>query len=203
MRKCILILSLALLIPGSAYCQKAGSFVFGFDLGLASALGDFSNDTAFAAGGGVCIGAELRYTIVRHFSFGPSIRYNRFTTDQPATEAHISYNFTQIGGLGRLNVFDVSTGKIYLLGGGGIFTPYKHSWMINGSTDEKMQRGMFVQGGIGICSDPLANIIYELEFRYNMGKADDNSGVEYNFDFFHVAMKFSFNSKGITPPPRY
>ena len=203
MRRCILVLSLALLIPASAYSQRAGSFIFGFDLGLASAVGDFSSDTAFAAGGGVSIGAELRYAILRHFSIGPFLRYNRYTTDQSTPEAHVSYNFTQIGGLGRLNLFNVSTGKIYLLGGGGMFTPYKHKWMINSSTDEKMKRGMFVQGGMGLCSDPFANIIYELEFRYNMGKADDAAGIERNFDFFHVGLRLSFNSKGITPPPRY
>lgn len=203
MKKWILVIAVLILIPGLAHSQRAGSFIFGFDLGLTSAMGDFSSDTNFAANSGVCIGGELRFAILRNLTVGPFMRYNRFTSDKSTPDAHISFNFTQIGGIGRLNLIDISTGKFYILGGGGIFTPYKHKWMLSSTTDEAMKRGIFFNGGAGLCSDPYANIIYELEFKYNMGKAEDGAGIEHNFDFIQASLKLSFNSKGTVPPPRY
>lgn len=199
-----------LIIPGIGLAQQAGSFVGGIELGITSALGEFRTDT-LRAGTGVGFGAELRYTLIQNFSFGPFIKYQRFGSNIQSGSGNISYNFPQYGGLARLNMFNVGGGKFYLLGGGGLFKPTLHLWAPDYTANESSETGTFFAGGIGLCSDPYAKTIYELEIRYNTGNADltltDLSGVEttsnYKYDFIYVAIKLSFNSKGITSPPRY
>jgi len=199
-----------LMIPATGLTQQAGSVVGGIEFGITSALGEFRTDT-LKAGTGVGLGVELRYTLIQNFSIGPFVKYQRFGSTIQSGSGHISYNFPQYGGLARLNIFNVGGGKFYLLGGGGIFKPNLHVWAPESTIDEPSESGTFFAGGIGICSDPYAKTIYELEIRYNTGNADyksiDLSGVEtttnYKYDFLYVAIKLSFNSKGITSPPRY
>lgn len=198
------------LIPGLCFAQKAGSFVAGLDIGLASATGDFVVDPDLLAGSGFSLGAELRYTLINNFSFGPFIRYYRFGSDLSVEIGHASINMSQYGALARFNLFNVEEGKIYLFGGGGLFKPNTHFWAPDYTYDYPFERGQFLTGGFGLCSDPYAATIYELEFRYNRGDADLESIVEnqtvttnHKFDFYHISMKLMFNSKGIVPLPRY
>jgi hypothetical protein len=204
-KKLAVILLVLLLIPVTGFAQKAGSFIAGMDIGMTSASGDFSGEPLNSSTG-FGIGAELRYTLINNISFGPFIKYNRFGSDIQSGSNRYSYNFTQYGGLLRFNMVSVDSGKFYLLGGGGIFTPIKHTWATDFTTDEVFEQGNFFMGGIGICTNPYAATVFEIEFRYNTGEADLITDLEtetHNFDFFYLAMKLSFNSKGFKPTPRY
>jgi len=200
-----------LLIPGFAAAQQAGSFIAGLDVGLTSAAGDFRNDTAMYGGSGVGFGAELRYTILNNFSVGPFVKYARFGSDQNLDEGNVSFNFTQLGALARLNLFNLQSGKFYLFGGGGQFTPNMHLWTPDYTEDQGFESDMFYTGGIGLCSNPYSTTIYEIEARYSTGDANvtttDFTGFSQtftrNFDFIYVGMKLSFNFGGKEPPPRY
>lgn len=199
----VLIALLSMANIGSA--QKAGSFVAGLDVGITSAVGDFRDDT-LGAGSGFGVGAELRYTLFNNFSFGPFLRYHRFGSTIQSTEGSISYNFTQYGGMAKLNLFNIDRGKIFLVGGGGIFEPTKHTWTPDFTTDESWDSGIFFMGGLGLSSNPYSATIYEFGIRYNMGDAEpplSSSGDKQRFDFIYFVVKLSFNSKGATPPPRY
>ncbi len=203
MRFCLIAVLLMLLSLSSVgQAQQAGSFVAGMDIGITSAIGDFSDDT-LEAGTGFGIGAELRYTLFRSFSFGPFVRYHRFGSGKQTTEGDISYNFTQYGGLAKLNMFNVQNGRLYFVGGGGMFKPTRHVWTPSYTTDESWDTGMFFMGGLGLSSNPYSTTVFEFEARYNMGSADDTAGNSQNFDFLYFVFKISFNSKGEPPPPRY
>jgi len=189
--------------------QKAGSFVAGLEIGITSAVGDFRNDT-LEANTGFGLGAEVRYFLLNGLSFGPFIRYNRFGSSIQSSEGNISYNFAQYGGVARLNIFDVNNGRFYLVGGGGLFTPKGHVWAPDYTSEEEFETGQFVTGGIGLSSDTGADTIYELELKSNRGNADykrlvlnQTQTTNYKFDFIYIAVKLSFNSKGVHPPPRY
>jgi hypothetical protein len=211
MRKCLLaMLCAALLIPGLAYAQKAGSFIFGMDIGLGSATGDFATSEGFKAGSGFGLGAELRYALIKNLSLGPFVKYNRFGSSLIDTRGHVSYNFTQYGGAARFNLFNLQSGKIYVCGGGGLFKPNAHYWSMDLVQDVPFETGTFFNGGLGICSDPTATVIYELEFKYNAGNADyatilndQEIKTNFKFDFIQVSLNLSFNSKGVAAPPRY
>lgn len=207
MKKAVIAIMVAvMIIPGLCYAQKAGSFLAGFDLGLTAATGDFRSDS-LSSSNGFGFGGELRYTLLNDLSFGPFIRYHRFGSEINDGSGRYSYNFSQIGIMARYNIVDVDSGKLYLVGSGGTFTPNVHLWTTDYTEDEAYESGIFYAGGIGICTNPYASTIYELEFRYNMGDAEpkSNSGsVESsNFEFFYITMKISFNSKGFKPSPRY
>ena len=201
----IAVLVVVLSFSSIGQAQKAGSFVAGLDVGITSAVGDFRDDT-LEAGSGFGIGAELRYTLFNSFSFGPFIRYHRFGSNIQSTEGSFSYNFTQYGGMAKLSMFNVDKGKIYLVGGGGIFTPVEHVWTPDFTSDEEWDTGMFFMGGLGLSSNPYSATIYEFEIRFNMGDAEpkiSGTSEKQRFDFVYFVIKLSFNSKGITAPPRY
>lgn len=212
MRFCLLaVLILLLSFCGIATAQKAGSFVAGLDVGVTSAVGDFRDDT-LEAGTGFGIGAELRYTLFNSFSFGPFVRYHRFGTEIQSTEGSISYNFSQYGGMAKLNLFRVNKGKIYLVGGGGIFKPTRHIWTPDYTANETWESSIFFMGGLGLSSNPYSTTIYEFEMRFNAGNADYKTAIagtdlvettNHRFDFIYFVIKISFNSKGIAAPPRY
>jgi hypothetical protein len=204
------VLATIVVITGPVFAQQAGGIICGFDVGLASATDDFADNPDLQAGSGLCLGAEMRYTLFNNFSLGPFIRYYRFGTSLTVDIGSASHNMTQYGGLARCNLFNVEKGKLFLFGGGGLFEPNTHYWAPDYSYDEPFERGQFFTGGFGLCSDPYASAIYEIEFRYNMGDADletidDDRLVITNYDFssFHVSMKLMFNSKGYSKPPRY
>jgi len=212
MRFCLVAVLLMLLsFSGAGLAQQAGSFVAGLDIGITSATGDFKNDT-LEAGNGFGLGAELRYTLLNGFSFGPFVRYHRFGSSKQTTEGDISYNFAQYGGLAKLNLFDVEKGRIYAVGGGGMFKPNRHVWTPEYTTDEEWDTGMFFMGGLGLSSNPNSTSIFEFEVRYNLGEADyistnpatgDEIKDNFKFDFLYFVFKISFNSKGQPAPPRY
>jgi len=207
MRKCLLATLVAvMLIPGLGQAQKAGSLILGMDIGLSSPIGDFSSNDSLMAKSGFGLGAELRYTLFRDFSFGPFLRYNRFSSDRIDERGHVSHNFTQYGGLAKLNLLNVQNGKFYICGGGGIFTPNTHYWAIDNNINVTYKQGMFFMGGIGLSSDPKSSVIYNLEIRYNTGNADVSDATNtpnYKYDFISFSMKIEFNSKGMVPPTRY
>lgn len=207
MRKFLLATMVAvMLIPGLCMAQKAGSLIFGLDLGFTAPIGDFKDDSSSMAKGSFSLGADLRYTLINNLSIGPFIQYNRFGSDFLDERGHVSYNFTQIGGIAKLNLLNVQNGKLFVVGGAGIFTPNAHYWSSNSVENESSQQGQFFMGGIGLSSDPKANVIYNIEFRYNKGDADlfdsaDSPNLKY--DFISFLIKLEFNSKGKEAAPRY
>lgn len=205
----IAILIAVMIVPNVLVAQEAGSFIAGFELGFTSAMGDFRNDS-LNANTGFGMGAEFRYALLKNISFGPFVRYHRFGSNISSVSGNISYNFTQFGGLGRVSMTNVGNGSLYILGGGGIFKPNSHTWTPVNTTNESFETGQFFTAGLGLSTNPFASTIYELEIRYNSGKADKKTtvGIEertqnYQFDFIYLSMKLSFNSKGIKPQPRY
>lgn len=201
----IAVLVILLSFSSVGFAQKAGSFVAGLDVGITSAVGDFRDDT-LEAGSGFGVGAELRYTLINSFSFGPFIRYHRFGSNIQSTEGSFSYNFTQYGGMAKLSMFNIQTGKIYLVGGAGIFKPKEHVWTPDFTSDEEWDTGMFFMGGMGLSSNPYSSTIYEFEVRFNMGDAEPKLSTatdKQRFDFIYFVIKLSFNSKGMSAPPRY
>jgi opacity protein-like surface antigen len=210
MRSCIIAVLIAVMIvPNALLAQEAGSFVAGIEIGLTSALGDFRNDS-LDANTGFGIGAEARYTLLKNISFGPFLRYHRFGSNISSPQGNVSYSFAQYGGLGRINMFGVGGGRLYIVGGGGLFKPNSHTWTPENTSNVSFETGQFFTAGLGLSTNPLASTIYELEIRYNSGNADKISmvGIEevtqnYQFDFIYISMKLSFNSKGIKPEPRY
>jgi len=207
MRKGLLaILITVMMIPSISIAQKAGSFVAGFDIGMTSAIGDFRNDTTLNPTSGINLGGEIRYTLLNNLSIGPFMKYQRFGSSAQNPSGNVSYNLIQYGGIARLNMLNIRDGKIYVLGGGGLFKPTEHTWSPDGTTDKSFESSIFMTGGIGVCTNQYSTIIYEFELRYNTGDADKQAsegGTPHNFDFISFAIKISFNSKGIQPPPRY
>jgi len=210
MRSCIIAILIAVMIvPNVLMAQEAGSFIAGIEAGFTSAMGDFRNDS-LNANTGFGMGAEIRYALLKNISFGPFLRYHRFGSNISGTSGNVSYNFTQYGGLGRISMISVGNGSLYILGGGGIFKPNSHTWTPASTINESFESGQFFAAGFGLSTDPFASTIYELEIRYNSGKADKKTTVgtaeltqNYKFDFIYLSMKLSFNSKGIKPQPRY
>ena len=207
MRKGLLAILIAVMIvPSICFAQKAGSFIAGFDIGMTSAIGDFRDDTTLNATSGINLGGEIRYTLFNNLSLGPFIKYQRFGSSEQNTAGNISYNLNQYGCIARFNMFDIRNGRAYILGGGGIFRPTEHTWAPDYIIDKPFESSTFLTGGIGICTNPFSTTIFEFELRYSTGDADrqaSEGGTTHSFDFISFAVKISFNSKGIQPPPRY
>jgi hypothetical protein len=207
MRKFLLATMIAvMLIPGLCVAQKAGSVLLGLNVGFTSPMGDFKDQDLQAAKGSFSLGADLRYTLINNLSVGPFLQYNRFGSNLVDDRGNVSYNFTQLGGLAKLNLVDVQTGKLYVCGGGGIFTPKEHFWSTSNIEDESGKQGTFFFGGLGLSSDPKASVIYNLELRYNTGEADytfEDQTVTNKYDFLSFLIKIEFNSKGKEPALRY
>jgi hypothetical protein len=187
--------------------QQGGTFVGSLGLGLTAAQGDFSDQTVgFSAGSGFGLEGELRFYLWRGFAIGGFVNYMRFGTSYPASEGRLTFNLSQMGGLGKMNFIRLSKGTIYLTGGGGIFTPNAHYYVPDNSYDRGGDdTGFFWFGGLGLSSKTSMRILYELELRYNIGRADYtldtiNSNV---WDFIYVGVKLSFASKGKEAPPRF
>jgi len=210
MRSCIIAILIAVMIvPNALMAQEAGSFVAGFEVGFTSAMGDFRNDS-LNANTGFGVGAEIRYALLKNISFGPFLRYHRFGSNVSSVSGNISYNFTQYGGLGRISMFKVGEGNLYIIGGGGIFKPNSHTWTPVNTINKSFETGQFFTAGLGLSTNPFATTIYELEVRYNSGNSDKKTVVgteeltqNYLFNFLYLSMKLSFNSKGVKPQPRY
>lgn len=187
--------------------QQGGAFVGSLGIGLTAAQGDFSDDVVgFSAGSGFGMEAGLRYYLWRGFSLGGFINYMRFGSSYPATEGRLSFNYSQIGGLAKMNFIRLSDGAIFLSGGGGVFTPNKHMYIPDNSTDEiGPNSGYFGFGGFGLSSKTNTRLIYELDFRYNFARADYTlDDISSNvWDFIYVGLNVSFASKGKATPPRY
>ena len=200
-----------MMLPGSVFAQKAGSFIAAMNFGLNVPVGDFSSDTLRKAESGIALGVELRYALLNNIMLGAFTEYHRFDSNIQAGSGYVSYNFMQYGGLLRANLLNVQNGKLYALGSGGIFKPNIHTWSRNQTIDKSFESSSFFSGGIGICSDPYAKTIYELEIKYSMGNADieltDSEGNAFmtnrDFNFFYINAKLSFNSKGKAAPPKY
>ncbi len=210
MRFCLIaVLIMLLSFSSMGMAQESGSFIASFDIGITSAMGEFKDDGMAANGFG--LGAELQYTLFQNLSFGPFARYHRFGLREPSTDGTSSYNFTQYGGVAKLNLFDVDKGKLYVVGGGGMFTPNYHIWTPDYVSNDEWDTGTFFMGGLGISSNPFRKTVFQLEVRYNLGTADyvmedafgEETSEEYKFDFLYFLVKISFNSKGKSAPPRY
>lgn len=187
--------------------QSGGTFVGSLGLGLTSAQDNFAdNVTGFSAGSGFGMEAGLNLYIWSGFAIGGFVNYMRFGSSYPAPEGRLSFNFSQIGGNAKMNFIRLSNGKIYLTGGGGIFTPTAHYYIPNGARDVTgAESGYFGYGGFGLSSPTDSRTIYELEVRYNYARADYTlDGIYSNvWDFVYVGLKISFASKGKPAPPRY
>jgi hypothetical protein len=203
----LLVLMIIVVIPVYSFAQGSGAFVGSFGLGLTSAQGDFAKSDVFAAGGGFGFGAELRYYLFNGFAIGGLANYNRFGSSYTSPLGTTSYTFTQLGGLARLNFASISGGKLYVVGGGGVFTPSVHFYMPNNPTTYKADKaGTFGFGGIGISSMTDRKVIYEVELKYNMARDDytlDTNTKSNVFDFIYFGLRLSFSSKGKDAPPKY
>jgi hypothetical protein len=208
MKKAVLsILLIIVVIPICSFAQQNGAFVGSFGLGLSSAQGDFSKSNILAAGGGFGAGLELRYYLINGFAIGALVNYNRFGSTYSSNQGQLSYSFSQLGGLARLNISNISGGSVYLTGGGGVFTPNGHYYLPASPIDVAAAKaGYFGFGGIGISSYTNRKVMYELELKYNIGRDDyklDNGTSSNVFDFIYVGMRLSFASKGKDAPPKY
>jgi opacity protein-like surface antigen len=209
MRSCLLAILIVLVsLPCIGMAQQSGSFIAGFELGITSATGEFRDSMQASTGFG--IGAELRYTLFNGLSLGPFIRYNRFGTSIQSNDGSYSFNYVQYGGILHLNLVSVERGNLFIVGGGGMFTPKSHIWALDYSNDESFETGQFFTFGAGLTSNPKAPTIFELEARYNIGNADykytmldEEHSDNYDFNSIVIVAKISFNSKGIKPGPRY
>jgi hypothetical protein len=213
MKKALLLIVLLLVItPIYASAQQAGAFVGSMGLGFPSAQGDFSDSKFLSAGSGFGFEGEIRYYLLNGFAIGAMANWLRFGTTVSSASGRLSYNFSQLGGTARLNLIPLSSGAIFVNGGGGTFKPNAHYYVPDHSFDMNApKRGYYGFAGIGLTSSPYLKTLYELEVRYNMGRADINSA-DYGlpgsmstnvWDFVYVGVKLSFASKGKDAPPKY
>jgi len=207
MKKAVLLILLSvILIPVCASAQQNGAFVGAIGLGLTAAQGDFADSRYFDAGSGFSVGGELRYYLVDGFALGGMAVYNRFGSSYSNIRGRTSFNFTQLGGLVRMNFIRVGGGSIFLTGGGGIFTPNAHFYVPENPVDQSADKsGTFFFGGLGISSITNRKVIYDVEVKYNIGRDDftlDNRTSNV-WDFIYFGMKISFASKGKDAPPKY
>jgi len=202
-------IAVILCLPIVANGQEGGALVGGIGLGLNSPMGDFSDPIGLSGGTGVGVEAELRYYLWGGFGIGGFANYSRFSSSYQLPQGRLSYNFNQLGGLVKMNFIRMSKGRIYLSGGGGVFTPSAHYYVPDASYDiVGEESGIFYFGGVGLISETYKRTLYELEFRYNMGTADfdipDISENTFeNWNFFYVGLKLSFATKGKSAPPRF
>jgi hypothetical protein len=208
MRKVLLVfLVFVTAFPTTLHAQKGGSLVGSLGLGLTAAQGDFADEAiGYAASSGFGIEAELRYYLFGGFSIGGNINYMRFGSSFESTQGRVSYNFSQMGGIAKMNFIDISGGKLYLMGGAGIFTPKAHVYSPGNSfTMTGDESGEYYFGGIGLISKTSMKALYELEARYNIARAENDLGFVDSdvWDFIYVGLKISFSTKGMDQPPRY
>jgi hypothetical protein len=208
----MLIVLLVAITPIYSSAQQSGTFVGALGIGLPTAQGDFGSASFLSAGSGFGFEGEIRYYLLNGFAIGALGNWMRFGSSVSTLNGRVSYNFDQIGGSARLNLIPLSNGTIFINGGGGIFTPNAHFYVPDASSDiTGPKRGYFGFGGIGISSPTNMKTLYELELRYNMGRADVSSsdfGLSGNFktnswDFIYLGVKLSFASKGKDAAPRY
>jgi hypothetical protein len=105
-----------------------------------------------------------------------------------------------------MNFINISNGKLYLTGGGGVFTPNAHIYSPGNSyTISADESGTYYFGGIGLISKTSMKALYEFEARYNYARAENNLGSPSTdvWDFIYVGLKLSFSTKGMDAPPRY
>jgi hypothetical protein len=213
MKKALLTIALCVAItPIYSYAQKAGTFVGSLGIGISNATGDFNSSDFYSAKSGFGMEGELRLYLLNGFAIGGLVNYMRFGTSISTLAGRLNYNFDQLGGTARLNLIPLSNGAIFVYGGGGTFKPTAHFYVPDNSIDiTSDKRGYFGFGGIGLTSLTHERTMYELEARYNIGRADVKSkdfGLPTNldsnaWDFFYVGVKLSFASKGNAPHPRY
>lgn len=208
MKKAVLcVVLISLMFPAYTFAQEHGSFVGALGLGLTSAQGDFASSDFFSAGSGFGMEGELRYYLIDGFAIGAMANYVRFGSTFSATTGRISYNFNQIGGLARLNLFGISNGKLFVTGGGGIFTPNMHVYIPDNSSDYAAdESGTFFTGGLGLVSTTNQKVMYEIEVKYSVGRDDytlANGNTSNVWDFIYAGFKMSFGSKGKNAPPKY
>ena len=217
MKKVLLPLILMVIIaPVVINAQSAGTFVGSLGLGVTGAQGDFASSSfensagnimdGQDAGSGFGIEAELRYYLLGGLSFGGFINKVRFGSTFESYQGRVSYDFTQIGGLAKMNFISFENGKLYLTGGGGLFTPNVHYYVPDNPSNVLAEdRGFFAFGGFGLMSKSDRKLIYEFEMRYNIASADlayEETEVE-NWNFIYAGIKISFASKGKPAPPKY
>jgi hypothetical protein len=194
-------------VPALVSAQAGGAFVGSLGLGMTSAQGDFADGVyGFSGGSGIGVEAELRFYLWGGFGIGGFVNHMRFGSSHETSEGRLSFNYSQLGGLAKMNFIPLSNGAIYLTGGGGVFTPATHYYIPDNSRDEVGdESGYFGFGGIGLVSITNRRILYELEFRYNIARADYTlDEIDSNvWDFVYVGIKLSFASKGKPTPPRY
>lgn len=208
MRRILLILLVAVVaFPSSLLAQSGGSLVGSVGLGLTAAQGDFADESiGYGATSGFGIEAELRYYIFGGFAIGGNINYMRFGSSYESPQGRISYNFSQMGGIAKMNFISISKGKLYLTGGGGIFTPNAHFYSPGNSFSlAGDESGTYYFGGVGLISQTDMKALYEFEIRYNYARAENDLGFSISdvWDFIYVGLKLSFSTKGMKPPPRY
>jgi hypothetical protein len=207
MKKVVLIsLALVAILPLYSFAQQGGALVGSLGLGLTSAQGDFAAADLAAAGGGFGVEGQLRFYLFNGFGVGPMVNYMRFGSSYSTTQGRLSYNFNQVGGVARLNLIRLSSGALFLNGGGGIFTPNAHYYSPDNTIDEPAEEsGNFFFGGIGLTSFPDRKVTYELEIRYSVGTAEATYGEITSdvWDFIYANVKISFASKGKDAPPKY
>lgn len=192
---------------GIADAQPGGSLVGSLGMGITSAQSDFADNViGFSGGSGFGIEAGLQFYLWGGFSVGGFINYMRFGSSYSSTRGRLSFDYSQMGGKGKMNLIRLSDGVIYLTGGGGVFTPSAHYYIPDNSFNETGdERGYFGYGGFGLSSFTDHRVIYELEFRYNFARADYRlDDITSNvWDFVYLGMNISFSSKGKGSPPRY
>jgi hypothetical protein len=195
--------------PIYSSAQEGGAFVGSVGLGLTSAQGDFGNSDFLAAGSGFGIEAQVRYYLFSGFGFGPLVNYMRFGSSYRADAGDLSYNFSQLGGVARLNLFGLSNGAVFINGGGGVFTPKAHYYAPDNSIDiTSDESGNFFFGGLGLSSFPQRKVTYEFEIRYNIGTSSEPYAIDAThqsdaWDFIYAGVRLSFASKGKEAPPKY
>ncbi len=201
-----ILMALIFTIPVSLYAQEEGAFVGSLGLGITAAQGEFADSDLLAAGGGFGFGAEFRYYNLDGYAVGLFVNYNRFGSSYSSSEGRPSFNFSQLGALWRMDLGDVSDGRVYFTWGGGVFNPNTHFYVPDNSVDRSGDNmGGFGFAGLGLSSTTDRLIMYELEFKYNLCYAEYIlDEIEYNdFNFIYMGVKLSYASKGKEAPPRY
>src|SRR3989304_1625647 len=100
----IILLSFILASPALLYGQQGGAFVGSLGMGITSAQDDFADaGIGFSGGSGFGMEAELGYCLWGGFSVGGFVNYMRFGSSYPTTAGRVSFNFSQVGGLGKMN----------------------------------------------------------------------------------------------------
>lgn len=196
-----------ILLPVLAPAQEGGAFVGSLGMGITAAQGDFADNVyGFSGGSGFGMEGELRFYLWGGFGIGGFVNYMRFGSAYETAEGRLSFNYSQMGGLAKMNFIHLANGAIYLTGGGGVFTPGAHYYVPDNSRDEVGdERGYFGFGGLGLVSVTDRRILYELEIRYNIARAEYTLDTITSdiWDFVYVGVKLSFASKGKEAPPRY